>query len=390
MDRSSYIRSSVHSGAEGNAGTIYISTGKLSLDRGSQIQTLVFRPSETAIGAKGNAGSVWIKADESVRLTNRSAEFGSGILSSVERGATGEKSGVIAIKTPLLYINNGAFINTSNLSGGWLAGYVLAETDFLVLDRASSIFAASLSGKGGNVGLQSRYLMGVSRGSRVTTAAGSDKGGGDGGNLAIGSDLTLDANFNVVLNSNRQTLLTYGFPYKNSDLVANAFNGKGGRIDLSTLALRNLARRADTLISDDLDATSNRVELSGVVNVNTFNLDVDRGLQPMNDRFRDYALSEGCDPRTRQEANSLKRIGTGTLAQDSTQQLERRTTIAVNPVPDPTTPRAENGVPIAAIPNRLIPAQGWTTTSDGKLQFIAASSPYAGVANGDLCPVGRS
>ncbi len=387
LDRSSYIRSSVRSGAEGNAGTIHISTGKLSLDRGGQIQTLVFRPSETRGGAKGNAGSVWIKAIEDVRISGREGEFGSGILSSIEQGATGEKSGVIAIKTPLLYINNGAFINTSNFSGGGFAGYILAETDFIVLDRASFIFAASLSGKGGNVGLQSRYLMGVSRGSRVSTAAGSNAGGGDGGNLAIGSDLTLDSNFNVVLNSNRQTLLTYGFPYKNSDIVANAFGGSGGRIDLSTLALRNLAKRTDTIISDDLDASSD-VGLNGVVNVSTFNLDVDRGLQPMNDRFRDYALSEGCDPRTRQEDNSLKQTGTGVLAQDATQQLERRSTIAVSPLQNPTRPQAS--VPIAAAPTRLIPAQGWTKTPDGQLQFIAASLPYAGVSSGGLCSVGRS
>lgn len=389
MDRSSYIRSSVRSGAEGNAGTIHISTGKLSLDRGSQIQTLVFRPNETRGGAKGNAGSVWIKAIEDVRISGREEPFGSGILSSIEQGATGEKSGVIAIKTPLLYINNGAFINTSNFSGGGFAGYILAATDFIVLDRSSFIFAASLSGKGGNVGLQSRYLMGVSRGSRVSTAAGSSAGGGDGGNLAIGPDLALDSNFNVVLNSNLQTLLTYGFPYKNSDIVANAFGGAGGRIDLATLALRNLAKRADTIISDDLDASSD-VGLNGVVNVSTFNLDVDRGLQPIPDRFRDYALSEGCDPRTRQEANSLKQIGTGTLAQDSTQQLERRSTIAISPGPTPTRPQAENSVPIATKPNRLIPAQGWTQTPDGQLQFIAASFPYEGVKSGGLCPVGRS
>jgi filamentous hemagglutinin family protein len=391
LDLSSSVRSSVNSGAEGDAGTIHISTGKLKLDRGSQIQTLVFRPSDTEVGGKGDAGSVWVKADDSVVLINRSAEFGSAILSSIERGATGEKSGVIAIKTPLLYINNGAFINTSNFSGGGSAGYILAATDFIVLDRTSRIVAASLSGKGGNVGLQSRYLLGVSRGSRISTAAGSSTASGDGGNLAIGSDLTLDANSNVVLNSDRQTLLTYGFPYKNSDIVANAFGGSGGRIDLSTLALRNLAKRSDTIISDDLDASSD-VGFNGIVNVNTFNLDVDRGLQPMNDRFRDYALSEGCDPRTRQEANSLKQIGTGTLAQDSTQQLERRTTIAAIPIPttNPNTPRAENGVPIAAIPAQLIPAQGWTKAPDGKLQFIAANSAYSGVINSNLCPVERS
>ena len=378
LDKSSYIRSTVHSGAEGNAGTIHISTGNLNLNSGSQIQTLVFRPSATEGGAKGNAGSIWIKSDDSVRLSGKGGDFYSGILSSIESGATGEKSGIIEIKTPLLYLNNGSFINTSNLSGGGSTGYVRARTDFTVLDRNSSITSDSLSGQGGNVRLESRYLLGVSRNSQISTTAGNPASPGNGGNISIGSELPLDPQLNVVLNS---TLLTYAFPYKNSDIKANAFgdkdgriDGKGGRIDLSSLAIRNLAVRKDTIISDDLDASSS-VGLDGVVNVNTFNLDVDRGLQPINDRFRDYVLSEGCDPRTRQEVNSLKQIGTGTIAQDSTQQLDRRTVIASNPSLTPTnkttTERPVN--PIA-----LIPAQGWTQTPDGKLQFIAASLPYVG------------
>jgi hypothetical protein len=133
-----------------------------------------------------------------------------------------------------------------------------------------------------------------------------------------------------------------------------------------------LAERKDTIISNDLDASSD-VGLNGVVRVSTFNFDVDRGLQPMSDRFRDYALSEGCDSRTRQELNTLKQTGTGIVAQDLTQQLTRQGTIASNTAPT----RASEPKSVA-----LIPAQGWEKTPDGKVKFIAASWPYAGSGEG--------
>ncbi len=384
LNRSSAIQSNVESGAVGDAGGILIMGKTVSADQGSQIQTIVRGSSGNKPGGNGKAGAIVILADDFIKLTGKVGEFGSAILSSIGSGATGEESGFILLKTSLLYLNDGAYINTSNFSGKGTAGYILAATDFIVLDRASYIAAASLSGQGGDIGLESRYLVGTSRGSRISTESGIPGSVGNGGNVAISPEIIL-ANKKLVFNPNYQTLLTYGFPYKNNDIVANAYgNGDGGNINISTLAIRNLAKRKDTPISDDLDATSN-VGLNGNVNVNTFNLDVDRGLQPMTDRFRDYALSEGCDPRTRQEANSLKQIGTGTLAQDSTQQLERRTTIAVSPVSTPTRPQADNSVPIATKPNRLIPAQGWTQTTDGQLQFIAATSPYAGVTSGNLC-----
>lgn len=396
------IFSTIERGAKGDAGRIYITTGSLLLQNSAQIQTIV-RGAKDGIsgGGEGNAGLIGIQATESVRLTGfidkvqngKLQRFGSGLLSSVGAGAIGDRSGIIAIRTPLIYLNDNAYITTSNFSDQGQAGYIIANTNFIVLDRNSRLTSVSASGRGGNIGLKSAYLVGVSRGSRITTAAGSDKGGGTGGNIAIGPDLTFDSQDRVILNSNLQTLLTYGFPYKDTDIVANAFDGPGGRIDLSTLALRNLAKRKDTPISDDLDASSNQVGLNGTVNINTFNLDVDRGLQPMSDRFRDYVLSEGCDPRTRQEANSLKQVGTGLVAQDATQQLERRTTIAALPTTSPTdsiTPRAETQIPIAANPNALIPAQGWTQTPDGKLQFIAASLPtsltHSGIPQTQLCP----
>lgn len=378
------IFSTIERGAKGDAGRIYLTTGSLLLKNSSQIQTIVRGTDDGKLdGGEGNAGLIAVKATESVRITGfvdkvqdgTVQRFTSSLRSTVGLGAIGEESGLILIRTPLLYLNDNASITTSNLSDQGKAGYIIANTDFTVLDRDSVLSSVSKSGRGGNIGLKSSYLVGVSRGSRITTRAGFLGNGGEGGSVAIGRDLIFDeATGQIRLNTNSPTLLTYGFPYKNSDIKADASGGPGGRIEISTLTLRNLAVRKDTVISDDLDASSTVSGLDGIVAANSYNLDPDRGLQPLPDRFRDYRLSEGCDPRTRREDNAFRQSGSGKVATDPSQRLDL--TVAMRSPSDPssktsTMPPTAPTVQTAA----LIPAVGWKTAPDGSIQMIAAQNP---------------
>jgi filamentous hemagglutinin family protein len=372
------VFSTVERGATGNAGQIYVTTGLLQLQNAGQIQTIVRGAGNGESGGVGNSGLIAVKATDSVRLTGsiekvqdgKLQRFGSGLLSSVGEGAIGDTSGLIAVRTPLLYLNDGAYITTSNFSPQGQAGYIVANTDFTVLDRNSLLSSVSRSGRGGNIGIKSRYLVGVSRGSDITTESGSALQGGNGGNVAIGRDLTIDdATGDVRLKSNSPTLLIYGFPYKDSNVKANAFQGKGGNIELSTLTLRNLAKGVDTPISDDLDASSKNVAgLDGIVNANSYNIDPDRGLQPMPDKFKDYRLSEGCDPSTRREDNAFRQTGSGKIATDPSDRLELKvaTRSTVGETEKPASTQA------------LVPAIGWTKAPDGSIQMIAAN--HSGVA----------
>ncbi len=374
------VFSTIESGAKGNAGKIYIATGTLRLNNSAQIQTIIRGSENGKPGGSGNAGLIAVGATESVRITGTAEtivngtvqKFGSSLLSSVGEGASGDESGVIFIRTPLLYLNDGTYITTSNFSDKGKAGYILVEADFIVLDRNSRLTSVSASGRGGNIGLQSPNLVGISRGSRITTRAGSIGKPGDGGNVVIGRDLTIDSAGQVQFNTNSPTLLTYAFPYKNSDIVANAFGRSGGRIEVSTISLRNLAKRIDTLISDDLDASSDVSGLDGIVNANSFDIDPDRGLQPMPDRFKDYRLSEGCDPSTRREDNAFRQTGSGKVATDPSDRLDLKvaTRSTVSETSKPTSTQA-------LVPE-LVPAIGWTTAPDGSIQMIAAQA--SGVA----------
>jgi filamentous hemagglutinin family protein len=391
----SRIFSTVEGGAVGNAGLINISTGQLNLKNVGQIQTIVRGSSKSSSGGKGNAGFILVKATESVKGSGfmdkveedgSTSRFGSGLLSSVEEGAISPSSacavsnppcGSILVKTPLLYLNDGAYLNTRNLSPEGRGGDIRVESNFVVLDRSSFFLTVSKSGNGGNIGLQSRYLVGISRGSFITTQGGSPENdtSGNGGNIAIGQDFVIiEPEYKVIRNSDSPTLLIYGFPYKNNDIIARAFRGtnynpgqgNGGEVQISTLTLRNLAKRKDTLISDDIDATSNVFGLDGIVNANSYNIDPDRGLQPLPDKYRDYRLSEGCDPRTRREDNAFRQTGSGQIATDPSDRLElkvaTRSTVGETPKPENTQ----------AITPELIPAIGWTRGPDGTIQMIAA------------------
>ena len=387
------VFSTIEQGAKGNAGRIYLTTGSLLLKNSSQIQTIV-RGTEDGKsgGGEGNAGLIAAQATESVRITGFVEKvqngvirrFNSSLRSTVGLGAVGEESGLIAIRTPLLYLNDQASITTSNLSDRGKAGYIIANTNFIVLDRESTLSSVSKSGRGGNIGLRSSYLVGVSRGSRITTRAGFLGNGGEGGSVAIGRDLLLDdATGQIRLKTDSPTLLTYGFPYKNSDIKADASGGPGGRIEISTLTLRNLATRKDTVISDDLDASSTVSGLDGIVTANSYNLDPDRGLQPLPDRFRDYRLSEGCDPRTRREDNAFRQSGSGKVATDPSQRLDLTVAMRSPSSTPSTTPNMSQSpaTPIdPTVPtSAFIPAIGWKTAPDGSIQMIAAGSPGIGL-----------
>ncbi len=322
----STIFNNIEQGGQGQSGGIKIETGSLLLKEGSQIQTIVRGNADDSSkpGGIGNGGVIFVQASDSVRLVGFAPTEGgilpSGLRSSVGQGAQGD-SGIVFVQTPLLYLNDKAAISTSNRSEAGLAGYILAEADFIILDRGAGLFAISTSGKGGNIGLQTPYLVGVSRDSVISTVVGTQGTPGLGGNVVIGANLTLDDANQVRFDSKAPTLLVYGFPSNDSDLLANAFAGKGGRIDISALTLRNLVVRKNTPIRDDIDATGGAGGLDGVVTVSTLNLDPDRGLTPLADRFRDPRLGEGCDPRTRREDSKFLLSSRGGAISDPSRVL---------------------------------------------------------------------
>ncbi len=377
----SNIFNNLERGGSGDSGIILIKTGSLDLRNSAQIQTIVRGSGGNAPGAQGNAGNIYIYASDYLKATGfrtidpagNSGIFPSGLRSSVDAGAQGD-SGRVYVQTPLLFLEKGAEFTVANFSKTGNAGDLIAVADFIVLDRNATLKATSVSGQGGNILLQTPYLVGVSRGSNIFTQAGEEGGGGNGGNVIIGADLqgVIANDFSrVFATPDAKSLLVYGFPNNDSNYFANAFSGNGGRIEIAALSFRNLRvvepGQFSTVITNDVDASSKGGGLNGAVAISSFNLDPDRGLTPLGDRFQDPRISEGCDPRTRRATSQFTRTDKGAATTQYANYLPRSTAVALRPSPE--SPRAESPVPDHQ-PD-IHPAQGWLVDAQGTLRLVA-------------------
>lgn len=222
-------------GTRGNAGRIQISTDQLSVRDGATLQS-------STLG-DGNAGNLSIQATESIELIGVGAgtEVPSGLFSlsggipetnfEINRSAIG-RAGNLRVTTHLLTVQDNAVIAVGsanpNLDERGLAGNLRITANRLQADNQARLLANTNSGRGGNINLQVSNLLSLNRNSEISTTAGSERRGGDGGNI------TLDTDFLI------------GSPNTNNDITANAFTGNGGDIQINAQSILGLSP-ADTL-----------------------------------------------------------------------------------------------------------------------------------------------
>ncbi|WP_019505210.1 filamentous hemagglutinin N-terminal domain-containing protein [Pleurocapsa sp. PCC 7319] len=208
----------------GNAGNIEIVTGTLDVINGGLINSGTSR--------SGNAGNISITATDSVILTetednNLDNELPSTITTSFGPAATG-KEGNLIITTPNLEIS----------------------------DRSAIIATAQGQGNGGNIQLLDLEILLLRNNGLISTTAGIEGTGGDGGNIHIDTDVLV------------------AFPSENSDIIANAFQGDGGNIDIDAQGIFGIEQRRATEdnITNDIDASS-EFGFSGEVEINIYRVD---------------------------------------------------------------------------------------------------------------------
>ncbi|WAN69385.1 S-layer family protein [Moorena producens JHB] len=175
-------------GSTGNAGNLRITTGQLMVSDGAFV-------SANTVG-EGDGGNLTVDADSSVQLIGRSADgrFGSGLFAQANQTATG-KGGDVRITTGQLMVSDGAEVSadTFGLGHGGTLSVNASETVQLIGRSAdgrfgSGLFARTLgTGKGGDVRITTGQLM-VSDGAFVSA---STFGEGDGGNLTVNADSTV-------------------------------------------------------------------------------------------------------------------------------------------------------------------------------------------------------
>ncbi|MBD2776918.1 beta strand repeat-containing protein [Iningainema tapete] len=221
----------------------------------------------------------------------------SGIFANTAPGSTG-LGGSIFIAPRQVSIRDGAKISV-NSDGTGNAGNITILADILTLDNGAEISAQTTSSQGGNINLQLGELLLLRRGSQISTNAGTAQKGGDGGNININSKFII------------------AVPQENSDITANAYTGTGGNIQINSDIFGIESRPQSTDLSDI--TASSTLGVAGAVNINTPNTEaVQNGLTqlPSNIIDANALIANSCIAKRNNQSSGIFLItGNGGLAE---------------------------------------------------------------------------
>ncbi|MBD1899434.1 filamentous hemagglutinin N-terminal domain-containing protein [Trichocoleus sp. DQ-A3] len=178
------ILTQVESGATGQGGDVYITTGSLSLTNGGSISTGNF-------GGIGNAGRVTINARDSVQISGTATvpiidiDNRSRVVTSVSPEAVGS-GGDVGITTGSLSVSNQGRIITNTEGQGQAGNIQIQASGTVSFDGGDAIstLEPSGSGRGGDIEIAARSLWVLNN----AQLSASTFGEGDAGNITTSAD----------------------------------------------------------------------------------------------------------------------------------------------------------------------------------------------------------
>jgi filamentous hemagglutinin family protein len=219
VDNNSFITSEIFEGAEGNAGNIDIDANHLTLTNEGEIVA--------STSGRGNGGSIKINANNTFSVDS------SKILSGVSKTAEGN-AGVIEISTNNLTLINGGQVNASTAGKGNGGNVKVNATNSISLDGLLSAIASGVSssadGKGGEIEITTSNLN-LTNESQIVA---STNGKGNGGTVKITSDsVSIDNSainsgaFEAEGNAGNINIGAYNLTLTNEGEIFASTNGKG-------------------------------------------------------------------------------------------------------------------------------------------------------------------
>lgn len=214
------------------------------------------------------------------------------------------KGGDITIKASNVLIQDHAGLKVNSQSANLSAnasssaGTIKITANQLKLDNNTFINAETDNGSGGDIQISLRDLLLMRQNSQISTTAGSPGKGGNGGN--------------IIINAPKGFLVAV--PQENSDIIANAFGGKGGTITISAnrvfglQTLSGLSPEQLTAIrsngTSDISASSD-VGQDGQVTISSLQVDPAQGLTelPVDVVDPSSLIAQGCQPDNPDLAN---------------------------------------------------------------------------------------
>jgi filamentous hemagglutinin family protein len=265
----SVIFTVVNPGGSGNAGNLTIDTDRLRISDGGLVAANTFD--------RGNAGDLTVNATELIEITGPTQNnfYATGIvadatkISAIKPTQIQGNAGSISLTTDALIVQQGGLISVGNRGSGD-AGNLKIAAQSVRLNRGLINAEVTVGGKG-NIEITADSLLLRDR-SQIFASAGNAS---DSGNITL----------------NTPILLGLG----NSDIVANALQGRGGKIAIQTQGLLGLKYRDRLTPENDITASS-EFGLNGTVDVNTIGVDPSSGLAtlPIDIIDPNQKIAAGC------------------------------------------------------------------------------------------------
>ncbi|MBD1867455.1 S-layer family protein, partial [Cyanobacteria bacterium FACHB-471] len=336
-------------------GTITVNANTFEAIEGAQVNT--------SSNNQGRVGNIILNVSDRITLSgvtnNRPISLqgnASGLYASTAPGASAP-GGNIQITTDQLQVFDRARIAVDSQSSG-IGGDIDITASSLQLDDRARITAETVANDGGNITLRNVELLQLSNNSLITTTAGTERAGGDGG------DINIDADFIVA------------FPTKNSDILANAFTGSGGNVNITSQGLFGIAAQPqENPLTNDITASSER-GVQGTVDITLPDVDPRRGLVELPVEVVDAStqITQTCSSAGARMGQFVV-TGRGGIPSSPLDPLvgddsfaEWSTLDEQESAPAPLS-REDDGAQAEAI----VEAQGWVVAEDGTVRLVATA-----------------
>ncbi|MBW4635048.1 MAG: filamentous hemagglutinin N-terminal domain-containing protein [Iphinoe sp. HA4291-MV1] len=374
---------SARSKGDGQGGNITVNATRLfEAVNGGQLVTTTF--------GQGQAGNIIVNATNRVTISgsdsdyiNRIAKFPnpidpfvanaitetgatSGLFANTQTNSTGQGGG-IKITTGQLTIQDNAKV-TVNSQGSGNAGSIEAKAASIHLSNGASFSADTTAGQG-NINLRSRNLI-LRRGSSITTKArGSNI---TGGNITIDTD-------NLV-----------AVPKENSDIRADSKDFRGGNVRINAKGLFGIQFQLAPTAESDITAKGASPELSGTVQINTPDIDLNSGLVNLPSVPIDTKLAQGCNSPNYAQSSFII-TGRGGLPPNPkdilTPDAIQVDWVTLNPEIEKNSRANISTNPTITTPEPIVEATGWVINEKGQVVFTAdaATTPRSSWNKPDGC-----
>ena len=339
----------------GDAGELKITTSTLRVRDGGQVSAKT--------SGTGRGGVLEVTASNEVEVSGTSANgrWKSGLYFDTSSAANARG---IKIDTGRLVVQDGGQVTVSGTGSG-AAGDLEVNAGSIFLNNQGKLNATTTSGEGGNIQLRVGESISLRRNSEISTEA---SGTGNGGNINIDT-----GGFVVAILS------------ENSDIVANAFQGRGGNIFARARGIYGFRRFEHRRTPESDFTASSQVGLDGVVEIDVRN---EPQPVPLPQQVVNTDIEQVCQARRGQNRSEFIITGRGGLPDNPGGTLnpdavwtDLRTPTTVSTIQGEES--VASRTPTTQAP--IVEANGWVINNKGEV-VLTASAPNVTPHSPNLTP----